>query len=88
MHPRDLVYFHLTPVEDATGNKKNCLVISIAQTSESVAVRDKQGRFTYPVRHETGLSRVDKLDIYGRKAHLKADSYDFIQDFNEMLYDR
>ena len=89
IYPRDLVYLNLTPVEDGTGNKKNCLVISIAQASEAVAVRDEQDRFTYPVRHETGLSRVDRLDVIRRKVHLKADSYDFVQDFfNEMLHDR
>lgn len=87
-YSRDIVQFHLTPIDDRAGTQKHCLVIAVAQASEAVAVKDAQNRFTYPIRLETGLSRVGKQEIVMKKLHLKADSYDFVQGFNRMLYDR
>ena len=53
-----------------------------------MAVKDKEGRFTYPVRDETGLVRVEASDIEGEKFGLKSDSLDFLQTFEQLLYDK
>lgn len=87
-YPRDIVHFQLVNVVDENETRKICLLLVIARTSETVAVKDNQGRFTYPVRFETGLSRVDSSQILTKKLVLKSDSFDFIQSFNQMLYDK
>lgn len=88
VYPRDILHFHHMKVNDSNGVLKNCLVIAIKQTCETVAVKDKDGRFTYPIRQETGLSRVTEDYIWEQKIHLKSDNFDFIGLFNQMLHDK
>lgn len=39
-----------------------CLVMVISQACSSVGVSDGEGRFPYPVRRETGIERVTRMD--------------------------
>jgi predicted HTH transcriptional regulator len=39
-----------------------CLVIVISQACTTVGVNDGQERYTYPVRRETGISRVGQFE--------------------------
>ena len=85
-YDRDIVYFHQVELENASGIDQICLVIAVAQASGVVAVRDKKGRYTYPIRRETGLERVSREVICRDKLHKKSDSYDFIRDLNQFIY--
>ena len=84
----DAVYFHQVPVEDENGNRQICLVVVIAQTDSAIAVKDKQGRHTYPVRREAGLDRVDATALTFQKIHTKSSNFDFIRDLAQFVYDR
>lgn len=87
-YPREILHFQLVKVKNSDGLLKNCLVIAIKQTCETVSVRDKDGRFTYPIRQETGLTRVANDYIWQQKMHLKSDNFDFLALFNQMLHDK
>lgn len=87
-YPRDIVRFHLAVVEDSEGVKQNCLIIAVAQACEPVAVMDKNHAYTYPIRVETGLTRVELGYVWREKVHLKSDSFDFVQIFDRMLHDK
>ena len=87
-YPRDLLHFQLIKVRNFKGEQKNCLVIAIKQSSEVVAVKDKEGRFTYPLRQETGFDRVALGILWAEKLHLKSDNFDFLARFDQMINDR
>lgn len=61
---------------------RTCLAIIVAQAAETVGVRDTDGRYSYPVRRETGITRVSRHDVGGKVdrdgKHLKADNHDFL----------
>jgi len=82
------LHFQLVKVKNSNGLLKNCLVIAIEQTCETVSVKDKDGRFTYPIRQETGLARVTDDYIWRQKMHIKSDNFDFISLFNQMLHEK
>lgn len=88
VYPRDILHFQLVKVKNSDGFLKNCLVIVIKQTCETVSVKDKDGRFTYPIRQETGLTRVTDDYIWRQKMHIKSDNFDFISLFNQMLHEK
>lgn len=60
------------------GGQKVCLVVVISQAYKPVAVNDGTDRFSYPVRRETGISRVAREDVPVLKLHLKSDNRDFM----------
>lgn len=84
-YPKDIVHMQIVPVEDGNGGIKNCLVIAIKQTCEVVAVCNGDGKYTYPLRQETGLARVDQKMIQDQKGTIVADNYDFLEIFKQML---
>jgi len=69
------------------GKEKNCLIVVVSQASEAVAVSDGLGRYSYPVRRETGISRVDPGDVPVRKLYLKSDNRDFMQQLKQFIKD-
>ena len=62
------------------GEKRDtiCLVIAISQACSSVGVSDGEGRFSYPVRRETGIARVARMDTPAINSHRKSDNRDFL----------
>jgi hypothetical protein len=78
----DVVVFHPVPME-VKNETKICLVIVVGQTHSVMGVNDGNGRFTYPVRLETGIERMSSLEISGHKLHIKSDNYDFIGELRQ-----
>jgi hypothetical protein len=69
------------------GEEKVCLVVVISQAYEAVAVNDGAGRFSYPVRRETGINRVSREDVPIGKLHLKSDNRDFMRELDQFVRD-
>lgn len=84
----DAIYFHQVPLEDEDGDRWICLIIAVAQTGSPVSVKDKEGRYTYPVRREAGFDRADAGELVFQKIHIKSDNFDFIRDLRDFVHDR
>jgi hypothetical protein len=71
------------------GEKRDtiCLVIVISQACSSVGVSDGQGRFSYPVRRETGIERVARTDTPAINSHRKSDNRDFLVELKQFIRD-
>ena len=82
-YANDIFYLHQVNVDDGNGNLKCCLVIVVAQARNVVAVRGEDGRYSYPIRRETGLERGDLDKIAAQKLHVKSDNFDFIQELEQ-----
>jgi hypothetical protein len=65
-----------------------CLVIVISQACSSVGVSDGEGRFSYPVRRETGISRVARMDTPAINSHRKSDNRDFLGELKQYTRDK
>jgi hypothetical protein len=66
---------------------KICLVIVISQACSAVGASDGEGRYSYPVRRETGIERVGRSDVPVSKLHLKSDNRDFLSQLNQFIRD-
>lgn len=88
LYDRDIVELQQVRIPDTSGSDKTCLVIIVAQTEATVAVRDKQGRFSYPIRQTSGLDRVELSEIQNRKRHIDSDNFDFITELDQYVHDR
>ena len=86
-YDRDIVYFKQVPLKDRSNKDKICLVIVIAQAEGVVAVKDKQGRFSFPVRRATGLDRIDRGELCIKKIHVKSDNHDFMEELEQFVRD-
>jgi len=82
---RDIVSFRQVPM----GAQRDviCLVVVISQAIAPVGVSDGQGRFSYPVRRETGIERVDEDKTPSSKLHLKSESREFLTDLRQFVRD-
>jgi hypothetical protein len=82
---RDIVSFRQVPM----GAQRNviCLVVVISQAISRVGVSDGQGRFSYPVRRETGSERVDEDKTPSSKLHLKSENREFLTDLRQFVKD-
>jgi hypothetical protein len=71
------------------GEKRDriCLVIVISQACSAVGASDGEGRYSYPVRRETGIERVARNDTPASKLHLKSDNRDFLADLKQFIRD-
>jgi len=69
------------------GGQKICLIVMISQAYKPVAVNDGTDRFSYPVRRETGISRVAREDVPVLKLHLKSDNRDFMSALIQFIRD-
>jgi hypothetical protein len=80
-YKRDIVTFR----QVAMGEQRDtiCLVILISQACSSVGVSDGQGRFSYPVRRETGIQRVQRADTPAINSDRKSDNRDFLADLKQ-----
>jgi hypothetical protein len=72
------------PSKDSTSTI--CLVVVISQACETVGVHDGAGSYTYPVRRETGLTRVGRSEILRAKGDVKADNLDFFRELHRFVY--
>lgn len=86
-YPRRIFELHQVGVPDETGVSKLCLVIIVAKAMEPVGVSDGDGRYTYPIRRETGLTRTSRDSIVGVKLHEKSDSRDFLSALEHFVRD-
>lgn len=88
-YPRDLTHFQVLALEDEAGEEKLCLLIIAKHAMEVVGVKNEKvlntdsirGTIivpTYPIRNETGTTRVSVSDISNAKMHLKHDNYRFL----------
>jgi hypothetical protein len=84
VYDRDIVRFQQVVIE-AKGLKMLCLIVIVAQAYNVVGVRDNEGRYSYPLRNETGIKRVADSDIANPKAGMKADNYDFIVELRQFV---
>lgn len=62
-----------------------CLVVMVAQTVEPVGVNDGNGRYTYPVRRETGIDRVSRATLSEHKSRIREDNHDFMNDLRRFV---
>jgi len=74
----------VVPSKDTTG--KVCLVVVISQACETVAVHDGAGHYTYPVRRETGLTRVGRDEILRAKGNVKGDNLGFLGELYRFVH--
>ena len=56
-YDREIASFRQVAVGEK-GNEKICLIVVVSQACEAVAVSDGRGHYSYPVRRETGITRV------------------------------
>jgi hypothetical protein len=85
-YSREITRFHQLILPDTTGAETICLIVIVAQAFEPVGVTDGEGRYTYPVRRETGIQRVSRGDLASRR-HMKSDKYDFLSDLEQFVRD-
>lgn len=76
----EAVSFRQVLLPDSGGTERICLAVVVAQTGEVVAVSDGRGKYTYPVRRETGIERVAPHDLVLAKSHVKGDNHDFLRE--------
>lgn len=86
-YDREVATLHQVEVEDKVGNRKLCLIVIVARTCSPVGVKLADGRYSYPVRHETGITRESRSDIATRKTHFKSDSYEFFDALKQFVRD-
>jgi hypothetical protein len=77
---RPVVTFHQVGIPDSNGNAITCLVVIVAQSASVVSVRVEKGRYTFPVRRETGITRGSRLDAAGVGRFVKSDNHDFVSE--------
>lgn len=84
-YDRPIIGFHQVLVPDTLGVDRICLVVIAAQACGAVGVRDHQGRYTYPVRRETGTDRVSGNDLAMHRIHMKSDNHDFLRILSQFV---
>ncbi len=84
-YKRDLVSFR----QVAMGDQRDiiCLVIVISQANSAVGVSDGEGKYSYPVRRETGIERVDRDDTPSQKSYRKTESREFLVNLKQFMKD-
>ena len=66
------------PIE-ANGESKVVVLVLVAQSRKAVGVDNGGGKYSYPVRRETGKTLVSRDEAGASKRFLKSDSYDFLK---------
>ena len=66
-------------------DNKKCLVIVIAQTKDSIEVRGLKNVYSYPIRLETGLEKINKSKIQKQKEDVLQNNFDFIINLKEFV---
>ena len=83
-YDNEIVAFRQITVRDKD-NEKICLVIVVSQACNAVAVGDGLGHYSYPVRRESGVSRVSPDDLPVRRLRLKSVNRDFMHELRQFV---
>jgi hypothetical protein len=83
---REIIRLRQVVLPGKDGKDKICLVIVVADACEPVGVHDGQGHYTYPVRRETGLTRVSRDEVLNPKLYQKSDNYDFLRELYQFVH--
>lgn len=83
-YPRNVVSLAqvVVPIKD---ERHLCLVVMVAQTVEPVGVNDGNGKYTYPLRRETGIDRVPRSTLAEHKRPIREDNHDFMNDLRRFV---
>lgn len=81
----DFVHFQQIAFEESGEMSNTYLVVAVAQTEAVIPVKDRSGRFSYPIRLETGMFRSDYDTVHRSKISLHHDNYGFILDLERGL---
>lgn len=86
----EYIHFQQVMMRNSENKEENCLVIVVAQTKGVVSVKDQLGKFSYPLRLETGQERVDRERIGDSKWEWDVlnDNYDFLSTLNDFVEDK
>jgi Putative DNA-binding domain len=87
-YPREIVRLRQAVMARKDGTDRVCLVVVIAQACEPAGVNDGSGRYTYPVRRETGLMRVPRDEVLNPKIHMKSDNHEFLRELYQFLHEK
>ena len=87
-YDRPIFRFHQLVLRGRDGREKICLLVIVAQACGVVGVHDGEGRYTYPVRRETGLKRETRDALMTPKMHMKSDNHEFLSELNQFANDR
>lgn len=81
------VHFQQIVLKDDTGKDCDCLIVAIADASHVVAVKDKQGKFSYPVRQGTGKNRssFEAISLSKREVGIQHDNYKFLSSLDAFV---
>jgi hypothetical protein len=74
------------PVE-ANGQSKVIMIVLVAQSHKAVGVDNGGGKYSYPVRRETGKTLVSRNEAGASKHHLKSDNYDFLKSLATFVHE-
>lgn len=72
-------------LKDSDGIEKRCIAVIIAQTRESIGVKNLNSYYSYPVRLETGLSRVNLSRLIKKKKPINTINFNFLNLLNNGL---
>jgi hypothetical protein len=64
---------------EANGQSKVVVLVLVAQSRKAVGVDNGGGKYSYPVRRETGKTLVSREEAGASKHFLKSDNYDFLK---------
>lgn len=83
-YDRNFIHMQVISIKYEENTEKYCLLVAVAQTEKEVRVRDNTGKFSCPVRAETGLRREDPDTVRMQKVSLFHDNYDFLTKLQDM----
>lgn len=82
-YDRPIFRFHQLELAGGDAQERICLLVIVGQACGVVGVRDEHGRYTYPVRRETGLRRETRDALLTPKLHMKSDNHDFLAELEQ-----
>lgn len=85
-YDREIATFRQVAVGEK-GEEKVCLIVVVSQARGVVEVSDGGGRYSYPVRRETGISRPPRDEVQISKLGLKSDNRDFMHELQQFIHD-
>lgn len=77
-------FFNLEEIilKDSDGIEKRCIAVIVAQTNVPIAVKTLNGYYSYPVRVETGLTRVNFSTLRKKKKIITTTNFNFLNLLN------
>lgn len=87
-YPRNICRIVQVGVPDDEGSEKNCFVIAVPKACEPAASTDSQGSYTYPQRTGAGTIKADKDKLLNARLHQKHDSYGFLDELDQLVWER